>query len=230
MAAGLPADETAGGWDAATRMWYDERDMAGFAAQVRTVAPPGTVWHYANRGTMVLSRLVRDAAGGDAAAVRAWSQRELFGPAGMRDVTLTFDAAGTPLGSSQFFASARDWARFGQLYLDDGHAADGRAVLPPGWVRRARTATLDAGYGAGFWLNQTDAHNEFGGRWGLPGAPADAFFGRGHLGQFVVVVPSRQLVVVRLGLSHKPDGEITSVGRLVAEVVRAVDDGLGGMP
>jgi len=224
MTSGLPADETAGGWDAATRMWFDEADSAGFAALARPQAPPDTVWHYSNRGLQLLSRLVRDGAGGNAAAVQAWAWRELVQPLGLRHFTLTLDARGTPVGSAQFFASARDWARFGQLYLDDGRAG-GRTVLPAGWVQRARTPSLDAGYGAGFWLNHTDARNEFGGRWGLPGAPADAYFARGHLGQFVVVVPSRQLVVVRLGLSHRPDGEIASVGRLVAELVRAVDEG-----
>ena len=224
MASGLPSDETSGGWDAATRMWFDEPDMAGFAVQGQPEAPPMTVWHYSNRSTLLLSRLVRDAAGGSAAAVRQWAASGLFQPLGLRDVTVRFDATGTPVLSSDVYASARDWARFGQLYLDDGWAG-GRQVLPAGWVQHARTPTLGTGYGAGFWLNTTDARNEWGGRWGLPGAPSDAFFGRGHLGQYVVVVPSRQLVVVRLGLSHRPDGEITSVGRLVAAVVRWVDSG-----
>lgn len=245
MSSGLPADETAGGFDAATRMWFDEPDMAGFAAQGRPEHPPGTVWHYANRGTMLLSRLVRDAVApaapgsppaadgtARALAVRQWAQQALFQPAGMRRVTVGFDATGTPVGSSDIYATARDWARFGQLYLDDGvaSAAPGgpRRLLPAGWVQRARTPTLDAGYGAGFWLNHTDARNEWGGRWGLPGAPADAFFGRGHLGQYVVVVPSRQLVVVRLGLTHRPADDLARVGRLVAEVVQVVDAAAGG--
>ena len=222
MTSGLPSDETSGGWDAATRTWFDEPDMAAFALQGQPEAPPMTVWHYSNRSTLLLSRLVRDAAGGSAAAVRQWAASGLFQPLGMRDVTVRFDATGTPVLSSDVYASARDWARFGQLYLDDGWAG-GRQILPANWVQHARTPTLGTGYGAGFWLNTTDTRNEWGGRWGLPGAPADAFFGRGHLGQYVVVVPSRQLVVVRLGLSHRPDGEITSVGRLVEGVVRWVD-------
>lgn len=229
MASGLPPDETSGGWDAATRMWFDEPDMAGFAMQGQPEAPPMTVWHYSNRGVLLLSRLVRDGAGGSAAAVRQWAAMGLFQPLGMRDVTIRFDATGTPVLSSDVYASARDWARFGQLYLDDGWAS-GRQILPAGWVQHARTPTLGTGYGAGFWLNTTDTRNEWGGRWGLPGAPVDAFFGRGHLGQYVVVVPSRQLVVVRLGWSHRPDGEITSVGRLVAGVVRWVDSGAAAAP
>lgn len=183
-----------------------------------------TVWHSSNRSTLLVSRVVRDTAGGSAKTVRRWAADALFGPAGMRDVTVGFDATGTPVLSSNVYASARDWARFGQLYLDRGWAG-GRQVLPAGWVQHARAPTLGTGDGAGFWLNTTDARNEWGGHWGLPGAPADAFFGRGHLGQYVVVVPSRQLVVVRLGLAHRPGGEIAGVGRLVADLVRWVDAG-----
>ena len=225
MASGLPADETSGGWDAASRMGFNETDMAGFAMQAQPEAPAMTVWHHSNRSTLLLSRLVRDAAGGSAAAVRQWAAAGLFQPLDMRDVTIWLDATGTPVLSSGVDASARDWACFGQLYLNDDGWAAGRQMLPAGWVQQARTPTLGTGYGAGFWLNTTDARNPWGGRRGLPGAPAGAFFGRGHLGQYVVVVPSRQLVVVRLGWSHRTDGEISSIGRLVAGVVRWVDAG-----
>ena len=87
----------------------------------------------------------------------------------MRRTTLSIDATGTPQRSSQFFASARDWARFGLLYLGDG-VAGGRRVLAEGWVAAARVPTLDAGYGRGFWLNNTDAPRPLPGRWGMPGA------------------------------------------------------------
>ncbi len=86
-------------------------------------------------------------------------------------------------------ASARDWARFGLLYLYGG-SLDGSMLLPPGWVEQARTPTLDAGYGRGFWLNHTHAPHPLPGHWGMPQAPDDAYFGRGYLGQFVVIVPT----------------------------------------
>jgi CubicO group peptidase (beta-lactamase class C family) len=127
MSSGLPWDEYAGGWDPATRMWFVERDKYAFAARGELEAAPGTRWNYSDRGYMVLSRIVRDAAGGSAADVLGFAHRELFGPLGMQDVTLEFDATGTPLGTSHMYASARDWARFGLLYLNDG-VVGGRRV------------------------------------------------------------------------------------------------------
>jgi CubicO group peptidase (beta-lactamase class C family) len=218
---GLPADETMGGFDASSRMWFIERDMAAFAERGELEAAPGTRWNYSNLGFMLLSRSVRDAAGGSAGDVLRFAQRELFAPLRMHRAVIEFDAAGTPLLSSHVYASARAWARFGQLYLDDG-IADGRRVLPEGWVQAARVPSLGTGYGAAFWLNHTDAPNPWGGRWGMRGAPEDAYFARGYLGQFVVVVPSRQLVVVRLGVTHRPAGDVDGVGRLVGRLVDAL--------
>jgi len=210
------------GFDDATRMWSFERDMAGYAASRPQEVAAGTRWGYSDPAYMRVSRAVRDAAGGRAADVIRLAQRELFGPLGMKTVTMEFDATGTPVGASHFYATARDWARFGQLYLDDG-VVGGRQLLPPGWVRHAATPTLDTGYGAGFWLNNDAlAPNPMGFPWGLPGAPADAFFGFGYLGQFVVIVPSRQLVVVRLGLTHLRGGDRASVGRLVGRIADAL--------
>jgi CubicO group peptidase (beta-lactamase class C family) len=109
------------------------------------------------------------------------------------------------------------------LYLNDG-VVGGRQILPPGWVKQAATPTLDTGYGAGFWLNNDAADtNPMGFPWGLPGAPADAYFGFGYLGQFLVIVPSRQLVIVRLGLTHVRGGDRDAAGRLVTGIVAAVD-------
>ena len=223
MASGLRWDERHGGWDEATRHWFDEPDPTAYAVSVPAVARPNEQWGYSNLGYTVLSRLLREAAGGRAADVLALAQRELFGPTGMRHAVMTFDSTGTPQGSNLFLASARDWARFGLLYLNDGLAGT-RRVLPPGWVAAARTPTLDAGYGSGFWLNHTDAPHPLPGRWGMPGAPADAYFARGYLGQFIVIVPSLDLVVVRLGISYRPGGDIATVGRMVG----AIAEILGG--
>lgn len=219
---GIPADEYSGGWDPASRMWFIERDMAAFAATAKPDVPPNTRWAYSDRGFMLVSRILRDAVGGNAAGVLDFAHRELFDPIGMRHVTLEFDAVDTPLGPSHMYASARDWARFGQLYLDDG-VVNGRRILPENWVAEARTPTLDAAYGSSFWLNTRNTPNPLCGQWGLPGAPRDAYFARGYLGQFAVIVPSRQLVIVRMGVSFGRCSEIASVGKLVAEVVAALD-------
>ena len=119
-------------------------------------------------------------------------------------------------------ASARDWARLGMLYLNDGVIA-GRRILPEGWVRYATTPTLDTGYGAGFWTNRVDGHIPWSPvLWSIPGAPRDSFYARGLLGQYIVVLPSERLVVARFGATHTPGQDIEGVGRLVAEVIDAL--------
>jgi CubicO group peptidase (beta-lactamase class C family) len=84
-----------------------------------TIAPPGTRWHYSSATTQILARAIRDAVGGPEQTL-AFAWRELFNPLGMRNVTLEFDGAGTLQGSTYMLASARDWAKFGLLYLNDG--------------------------------------------------------------------------------------------------------------
>jgi CubicO group peptidase (beta-lactamase class C family) len=209
-------------FDPSAQMVYIEPDTAAYAQRARLRAAPGTQWLYTNGNTQLLSSIVRDAVGGDAAAVLAFARRELFGPLGMERVTLEFDAAGTPIGASHLWAPARAWARFGMLYLHDG-VVGGQPILPAGWVDYSARYTpgSDAyGYAAGFWTN----------RGASPGArvrtsagmPEDSFMARGSDGQYVIVVPSFDLVIARLGYARTPRGDIAAVSRLVAEVVAAL--------
>jgi CubicO group peptidase (beta-lactamase class C family) len=221
MDSGLPLDEGMGP-GLAQRMWFTVPDNAAFAEHTPLATAPGTQWAYGNLGYAVLSRIIRDASGGSPARVAEFADRELFAPLGMRHATLEFDGAGSPMGGNSFFASARDWARFGLLYLNDGMAGD-RRILPEGWVAYTRTQTLNAGYGAGFWLNTTNAVFPTWGRpWGMPGAPKDAYFARGYLGQFIVIIPSENLVVVRMGVDTKTAGGIEEAGELVHDVIAAL--------
>jgi CubicO group peptidase (beta-lactamase class C family) len=115
------------------------------------------------------------------------------------------------------FASARDWARFGLLYLNDGVAGE-RRLLPEGWVRYSASLTPAAwaGMGAGFWTNLGDSKGaRF--RTGL-GMPRDSFYASGVLGQYVVIVPSQRLVVARFGVSGN-QYDIEGVSKLVADVI-----------
>jgi CubicO group peptidase (beta-lactamase class C family) len=137
----------------------------------------------------------------------------------MRNVTLEFDASGTLQGSTYMLASARDWAKFGLLYLNDG-VVGGKRILHEDWVDFSAAATLDTDYAAGFWTNRSE-HPNARGRVRL-GIPRDAFFASGDLGQRVVIMPSQRLVVVRLGDSVDPTGDIRGLGRLVKEVIAAV--------
>ena len=205
------------------RMKYAESDMARYAESIELATPPGSAWNYNDGNTIILAHLIRDAVGGGAADMLRFARAELFSPLGMRNVTIEFDASGNAEGSSQMLATARDWARFGQLYLDDG-VAGGKRILPEGWVKYSAAATPDAwvGYGAGFWTNLGDS---FGANYRVEhGWPRDAFFAKGTLGQYVITIPSERLVIVRLGRSPNGPPEADGVFRLVSDVVAATGD------
>jgi CubicO group peptidase (beta-lactamase class C family) len=218
MTSGLALDETNSGFDASSQMVYLHDDMAGFAARAAMIAEPGTRWAYSSPTTQLLARIIRDASGGpEQSLALAW--RELFNPLGMRNVTLQFDASGTLQGSSGMLASARDWARFGLLYLNDG-IVGGQRLLHEDWVDLSAAATLDTDYGAGFWTNRSEHERAKGGV--MMGIPRDAFFAFGDQGQRIVILQSQQMVIVRLGDSVDPTGDIRGLGRLVKEVIEAV--------
>jgi len=178
-----------------TRMLYDAPDAAGYAATRPLEHPPGTQWKYSSGTTNILSLIARRAVG--EGNYQAWPRKALFEPLGMTSAVFEPDAAGTFVGSSYLFATARDWARFGMLYANGG-----MSILPEGWVRFGTTPTPqapDGKYGAHWWLKLPKELGD-----GTPAAakiPADAFHALGHEGQCLTIIPSRRLVVVRLGLS-----------------------------
>jgi CubicO group peptidase (beta-lactamase class C family) len=179
------------GSDVLPMLFGDERrDMAAYAASRPPAHPPGARWAYSSGTTNILSGVLRDAVGGTREAYLAFMRQRLFDPVGMASAEPEFDEAGTFVGSSWLHATPPDWARFGLLLLRGG-VWEGRAVLPAGWVDLMRTPhTPDRTYGAHVWLNAA-------GR--VPGAPPDLFMATGNGGQVIAVVPSKDLVVVRLG-------------------------------
>ncbi|TCV93343.1 hypothetical protein EC912_105203 [Luteibacter rhizovicinus] len=221
MDSGLGFDETNGPESPTTRMWFLERDMTAFAAKLPMEHPPGTVWGYSNASYVLLSRIAVDAAGGGGAVnAERLFRRELFAPLGMSTAVIETDIRGTPIGSSHVYASARDFARFGQLYLDDGMLGEQR-ILPEGWVSFSRSQTLKTGYGAGFWTNLVNEGTVpvWDAPWGMPKLPKDMFYARGAFGQYVVIVPSEHLVVARLGISVEGG---TGIGDVIAEIIAAL--------
>ncbi|HEV2365685.1 MAG TPA: serine hydrolase [Caulobacteraceae bacterium] len=166
-------------------------DVAHFAAGAPLAHPPGTFFYYSSGTSNIVSRCLARALGASAEAFAAFMRERLFGPLGMKTPAPRFDAAGTFIGSSYCFASTRDFARFGLLYLRDGVWED-RRLLPKGWVDYARTPTyqqpgaveLDGPYGAHWWL-------ELAG----PGS----FSANGYAGQFVICCPDRDLIIARNG-------------------------------
>jgi CubicO group peptidase (beta-lactamase class C family) len=219
MDSGLPFDETEGPVNPSTHMWFREADTATYAARMPLTHAPGTAWGYSNLGYALLSKLVGDAAGDGGA--EQFARKQLFAPLGMRHSLIETDASGTLLGSGFMYASARDLARFGQLYLDDG-VVDGQRILPQGWAAYSRSQTLNTGYGAGFWTNlvNTGSVPVWDAPWGMPQLPKDMFYARGAFGQYVIIVPSEHLVVVRLGLSVQGGG--TGIGDATAAIIAAL--------
>lgn len=213
MTSGLGFDHLNGRGTAETRLLYTTSDMAALAETAQLQARPGTYWEYNSASTVILSRVIRDALGGHADDVLDFARRELFNPLGMHTARMEFDRAESPVGAAFGYASARDWGRLGMLYLDDG-VVNGERVLPGGWVRYSSAPTLGTNYAAGFWTTIGQRQPQM--------LPLNSFYASGILGQFIVVVPSERLVVVRLASTWLPGGDLEGVGRLVADVIAAL--------
>jgi CubicO group peptidase (beta-lactamase class C family) len=220
MSSGLAFDEHYGATNDVSRMLFTQPDTGAFAAAFPLAAPPGSVWSYSSGTANIVARVVRDVFGGDLAAMVRFARERLFDPAGMTSAMLEPDASGTFIGSSFAYMTARDWARFGELFRQGG-VWDGRRLLPEGWVRYATTPTPKAPlgqYGAHWWLDAGEPGAPEHRAW--PSLPPETYAARGHSGQWVVVVPSARLVVVRLGLTF-PDDEDDGTQELVAELLAA---------
>ena len=184
-----------------TYMLLGVPDAAAYAAAKPLEAQPGTRWSYSSGTTNIIAYAIRQIVGDS--DYLEFPRRALFDRLGMTSAVMETNAAGTFVGSSFMYATARDWARFGLLYLRDG-VWSGQRILPEGWVAYTRTPAPNAPdeqYGAHFWLRIIKAQRC--GNDGQP-LPLDAFHAIGHEGQFVTIIPSRELVLVRLGLARYP--------------------------
>ena len=220
MSSGLEFNEDYGDVTDVTRMLYLEPDMAGFAAAKPLAGEVGKVFNYSSGTAMMLSRLWQDAVG-DAEAL-AWPRTALFEPIGMTSAVLETDEHGTFVGSSYLYATARDWARFGQFLLQDG-VWNGTEILPAGfvaWMREEAPASKGQ-YGKGqVWLHGSGRRTRRPARTPTPAStcPHDTFWLEGHDGQTVAVIPSKKLVVVRMGLTpsklgYRPQGLVAALAK-----------------
>jgi CubicO group peptidase (beta-lactamase class C family) len=167
-------------------------DVAAYAAERRLAHPPGGVFNYSSGTSNIVARIVGDVVGDGADAYGAFLRSELLDPLGMRSARPRFDAAGTFVASSYLFATARDFARFGLLYLRDG-VWEGRRILPAGWVDHARRPRS---------LDPVD-QRLYGAHWWVVGDELGGFWANGYEGQSILCVPALDLVVVRLGKSDR---------------------------
>lgn len=194
MSSGLKWDENYGDVSPATDMLFRSADCYKVAIGAPFQKKTGTEWNYSSGTTNILSGIMRSLIGNDKIYYE-FPYREIFNKIGITSMIMETDAAGYFVGSSYGYATARDWARFGLLYYNDG-VWKGDTILPKGWVRYTTTpvAASKGEYGAQFWLNKSK---------NMPDAPEDMFSCEGHHGQRVFIIPSRNLIVVRLGFSEK---------------------------
>ncbi|MDB5367062.1 MAG: hypothetical protein JWM77_2989 [Rhodospirillales bacterium] len=181
-------------------MLFQKGDMAAFAAAKPLANKAGAAWSYSSGTSNILARIVLQSVGGTPVAMQNYARQRLFGPTGMQSAVFEPDATGALVGSSYLYATARDWARFGLLYVNNGRIGGGRAILSPAWVAFAQKhapADPRGRYGAQFWLNGL-ANADSSARQ-LPDLPADLYAARGHNHQAIAIIPSRKVVIVRLG-------------------------------
>lgn len=217
-------------------LYGNEPDMGLYVATRPRAHPAGTFFYYSSGDANLLALVLKAAIGGK--DMHTWAKEKLFDRAEMRSAIFEADRSGTLVFSSSCFLTVRDMARFGQLYLDDGMHGASR-VLSSAWVqltktpaptnlvpvpREAGVAGTGGSYGAAFWLNTatpTAAHDTYA----YADAPSDMFGAQGHWGQMIFVVPSRKLVVARVGNDREPRFDPGLMMKLAAQTIDA-----GGRP
>jgi CubicO group peptidase (beta-lactamase class C family) len=217
MSSGLEWLEDYSGPSGATNMLFKKKDMGVYASEAMLKDEPGKVFYYSSGTTNIISNIIRQTIV-DENYYRFPSQ-ELFSKLGINSMVIEPDAGGTFVGSSYSFATARDWARFGLLYLNDG-VWNGERLLPEGWVKYSSTPATGAlmgEYGAHFWLNAGTPGNPS--KRTYPDVPTDLFWADGYEGQSVFILPSKKLVVVKLSQSS---GNVLDDNQFLAGIIEAL--------
>lgn len=198
MASGLEFFEEYGDTESdAVQMLFNSADMASYAAQKSLVGTPGEKAIYSSGTTNIVSSIIRDRLENAGTSYHNFPHEELFAKLGMDSAIFEVDAAGTFIGSSYIYATPRDYARFGQLYLQNGNW-DGEQILPENWVKYTGSPAPQSGgkYGSHWSINKDGSS--------LPGMPEDVIYLGGNDGQFIFVIPSKNAVIVRLGIMREP--------------------------
>jgi len=216
MSSGLEFSEDYGGMLSDVRlMLFLRGDKAGFAADKPLECEPGDCWSYSSGTSNIISAILQQKAD----ERPALAHELLFAPLGMRTAVFEPDASRTLVGSSYVYASARDWARFGLLYLRGGEW-NGETIFTPEWLDYTLEPSPGSGgdFGAHVWLG-APSHNDTEAAAALPD---DDFYFLGHDGQMVAVIPSRETVIVRLGLTR--DQRRFDHARLVRSILDALPE------
>jgi CubicO group peptidase (beta-lactamase class C family) len=196
---GLNFQEKYTGYSEVTNMLFNKGDMADYTASLPLAHNPGTVFNYSSGNSNILSKIIRTTVGEN--DYHSFPYLNLFYKLGMKSALLEPDASGSFVGSSYVYATARDYARFGLLYYNDG-VWHGERILPEGWVKKTQIAPASnpyRNYGYQWWLNGSDEKDIS--KKAYPDVPSDMYYADGYGGQNIYIIPSKKLLIVRLGLN-----------------------------
>ncbi len=217
MRSGLDFDESYNSMTSdAIKMLFLEPSASRYAAQSKLAHEPGTHWYYSSGTSNILASIVRDKAAARETGITDFIWDELLTPAGVTTAYLELDQGGDFVGSSYGYMGAHDWARLGLFMLNKGTGPDGQSIVSPEWIQfmTEPNGVSNGVYGGQTWLN---AGVDQGADWTYKGVLSDMFYMSGHDGQFVVVIPSRDLVVVRLG-----DSMYQNTNRHLGQLLRKI--------
>lgn len=196
MNSGLEWEEDYGKISDVTKMLFITKDMSKSQIDKPLVGKPNQTWNYSSGTTNLLSGILRKQFKTHQDYLNFWYS-SLIDKIGMNSMIVETDMDGNFVGSSYGWATTRDWAKFGQLYLNKGNW-NGNQIFDENWAKYVSTPTntSNGNYGAQFWLNA-------GGK--FPDVPKDMYYASGYQGQMVAIFPSQNLVIVRMGLSEAFD-------------------------
>jgi CubicO group peptidase (beta-lactamase class C family) len=221
MSSGLAFEEVYEPFTDVVHMLYDSKSMADFAAAKPLEGVPGEIWNYSSGTANIVAEIIKSKTGGTLVSFNNFARQQLFDRLSMHSAIIEADASGTFAGSSYMFATARDWARIGLLYLNDGIWGDDR-IFREGWVSYSTTPAPKAPkgeYGAHIWLNRGEQENPIHRKY--PKLPTDLFYFGGFNSQIVAVIPSRDVVIVRLGVTH--DKKAWDVEQFMVDVLETIE-------
>ena len=216
MASGLEFDEAYANPNShVDQMLFNQGDMGKYAASRKLINRPGTVSQYSSGTANILSNILRARLEAAGVSYHAFPKKELFDKIAMSSAVFEVDAAGNFIGSSYIYATPRDFAKFGQLYLQNGQW-QGEQILPKDWVEYTRQSAPGTGgkYGSHWSLNL--------GQKTMPGLPEDVIHLGGNDGQMIVVIPSKNAVIVRMGVTRFPATIENDLYPLIRKVYEAL--------
>lgn len=221
MNSGLHFEEEYDKISTVNNMLWLKPNAAEIAIDQKSAHQPGTFWYYSSGTTNIITQLIKNQFDNEQDYLN-FPYTALFEPLGMTSTQLETDASNNYVGSSFMYATLRDWAKFGQLYLTDG-IVDRKRILPNDWVKYSaeRNPASDHGvYAAHFWKNATESTPDMESNRYWPSLPDDLFYASGFEGQNIMIIPSKKVVIVRLGQTQ--DRNNWDIGYFTEQVLLAL--------